>query len=72
MIILDDEKVILELSEHDASQLLGLIRKEMSQTDETLKFYWEQQRQNILQSIDRASFNYFQRSISFEDMLRDY
>jgi hypothetical protein len=72
MITLNGEKIILELSEYDASQLLALIKKEMGQADKPTQHYWERQTQNILQSIDRASFNSFQHSISFEDIICRY
>jgi hypothetical protein len=72
MTTLNGEKIILELSEYDAAQLLALIKKEMGQADQPTQYYWERQIQKILQSIDRASFNSFHRSISFEDMICRY
>lgn len=59
----NDQKVIIELSEHDAFRLLLLIKKEINQADKTWQPYWERQAKNIRQSLERLNTpptsNYF-------------
>lgn len=47
--------VTLELSEHDALQLLRLVKKELKRADKIWKPYWETQLNKIEQFIDQAS-----------------
>ncbi len=51
----DDRTVILELSEHDASKLLALIRREINQADTIWRPYWERQASNVQKSIERIN-----------------
>ena len=63
----NDRKIVLELTEHDASRLLALINREMKQSDKIWQPYWEHLALNVKQSIERvASFN---RPSSFGDIL---
>ena len=48
-------KVIFGLSEHDASQLLALIKKEIIQDDKVWKPYWKRMAQTVEQAIEHAS-----------------
>jgi hypothetical protein len=48
------KRVIIELSEHDALQILTLVRKELDRTDVIWRPYWERQVQEIRQSIEKA------------------
>ena len=59
-------KIILELSEHDALQLLTLVKKEINRSDKIWQPYWEAQAQNIQLFIEKASL--VQRSIWPEDI----
>ncbi len=47
--------ITLELSEHDALQLLRLVKKELKRADKIWKPYWEAQLDKIEQFIDQAS-----------------
>lgn len=51
----EDRKITLELSEHDAFQLLTLVRKELNRSDKTWQPYWEAQIRKIQQFIEQAS-----------------
>lgn len=46
---------MLELSEHDAFQLLALVRKELKRSDKIWQPYWEAQGRKIQQFIEQAS-----------------
>jgi hypothetical protein len=62
-------KIILELSEHDALQILALVKKEMKRSDKIWQPYWQTQAQNIQLFIEKASL--IQRSIWPEDIFSD-
>lgn len=47
--------ITLELSEHDALQLLRLVKKEMKRADKIWQPYWEAQVTKIQLFIDQAS-----------------
>lgn len=47
--------ITLELSEHDALQLLRLVKKEMKRADKIWRPYWEAQLTTIEQFIEQAS-----------------
>jgi hypothetical protein len=47
--------ITLELSEHDALQLLRLVKKEMKRADKIWRPYWEAQLNTIEQFIEQAS-----------------
>ena len=50
-----ERKVVLNLSEHDAAQLLSLIRKEMDQENKVWRSYWERLAQVIEQDIELSA-----------------
>lgn len=50
------KKIVLELSEHDASQILALVRKEKQRSNKIWRPYWERKAEEILECIERASF----------------
>lgn len=51
-----DRKIVLELSEHEALQILTLIRKQIGRSDKIWQPYWEDQAQKVQQSIERAAY----------------
>ena len=53
---LSERKVILELSEHDATLLLILIQNELKKTDETWHSYWKRLAGQVRHSIERTDF----------------
>jgi len=51
------KQVIFKLNEHDALQLLALIRGKLNQDEKVWHFYWERLAHNLEQSIEEnASF----------------
>jgi hypothetical protein len=62
----EGRKITLELSEHDALQLLALVRKEMRRSEKIWQPYWEAQIRKIQQFIEQASLT--QSSIWPEDV----
>jgi hypothetical protein len=64
-----DRQIVLKLNEHDASQLLALIQKELNQGDKAWRPYWTRLTHRVEQSIERASFRFFQRALRSEDRL---
>jgi hypothetical protein len=52
---LKGRKIILELNEHDALQILTLLRKELKRSDKIWRPYWEKQIHTIRQSIEQAA-----------------
>lgn len=52
---MDGRVITLELSEHDALQLLRLVKKEMKRADKIWRPYWEAQLNTIEQFIEQAS-----------------
>ncbi len=48
-------KVIFNLSEHDATQLLALIKKELNQEDRIWEPYWNRLAHTVEQAIEHAS-----------------
>ena len=66
-----DRKVVLKLNEHDASRLLALIRREMSEEDKIWHPYWERLAQNVEQSIEQASANPLRPPTRSRDVLGD-
>lgn len=52
-----DRKVIIELSEHDAWQLLKLVQHKIRLEDKIWHSYWKRLSQTIQQSIERAARN---------------
>ena len=53
---LNERKVTLELSEHDATLLLILIQNELKDTDETWHAYWKRLAHQVRHSIERTGF----------------
>lgn len=53
-----DRKIVLELSEHEALQILTLIRKQIRRSDKIWQPYWEDQAEKVQQSIERAACLY--------------
>ena len=53
----DDRKVTLKLSEHDAWQLLSLIKREIDRDDKAWQPYWERLAQCVGQSIEHTAYN---------------
>ena len=49
-------EVVIKLSEHDASRLLGLIKKKVEHDDKAWKPYWHRLATYLEQSIERAGF----------------
>jgi hypothetical protein len=62
----EGRKITLELSEHDALQLLALVRKELRRSEKIWQPYWESQVRKIQQFIEQASMT--QSSIWPEDI----
>ena len=60
-------RVLLELNEHDALQLIRLIRREINQTDKAWHPYWRRMANKIEKSMEQASFRAFQRTRFFEE-----
>lgn len=52
-----DRKVIIELDEHDAWQLLKLVQNKISQEPEIWQLYWKRLSQTIQQGIDCTDKN---------------
>ena len=63
---MEDRVITLELSEHDALQLLRLVRKELKRADKIWQPYWEAQVNKIQQFIEQASL--VQSSVWPEDI----
>ena len=63
---IEGRMITLELSEHDALQILALVRKELKRSDEIWKPYWEAQVRRIQQFIEQASLVH--RSVWPEDI----
>lgn len=55
----EDRTILLELSEHDALQLIMLIRHELYRTEKAWRPYWMRVAQNIQQGIEHASLKGF-------------
>ena len=51
-------EVIIRLSEHDASRLLGLLKRKLENDDKAWQPYWHRLAQYIEQSIERAGFGF--------------
>jgi hypothetical protein len=51
----EERKIFLELSEHDALQLLNLILKKMYQDHKPWRPYWKYLAQKVEQSIEDAT-----------------
>ena len=63
-----DKQVIFKLNEHDALQLLALIRGKLSQDDKVWHFYWKRLAHNLEESIEEyASFDFLGGFAGFED-----
>ena len=61
--------VLLELTEHDALQLITLIRGELYRTDKAWRPYWMRVAQNIQRGIEQASLKSLnERSGYFKDL----
>lgn len=50
----EGKKITIELSEHDASQLLALIRRETRRVEKVWQPYWQRQAQKIERSIEQS------------------
>lgn len=48
-------RIVLSLSEHDASLLLALVKQEIIQEDKIWRPYWKRLEHNMEQAIERAS-----------------
>ncbi len=66
MVSKEGRKITLELSEHDALQILALVRRELNRADKIWQPYWELQIRKIQQFIEQASLA--QRSVWPEDI----
>jgi hypothetical protein len=65
----EGKMVCIELSEHDASKLVALIRQEIMRTDKAWRPYWLRVAQDIQQGIEHAGFRAFlNRSVCRSDM----
>jgi hypothetical protein len=65
----EGKMVCIELSEHDASKLVALIRQEITRTDKAWRPYWLRVAQDIQQGIEHAGFRAFlNRSVCRSDM----
>jgi len=49
------KKITLQLNEHDAAQVLALIKKELHKSDEIWETYWKRLALEIEQSIEHSS-----------------
>ena len=49
-----ERKIVIKLSEHDASLLLALVKQEIIQEDKIWRPYWKHLEQNMEQSIEYA------------------
>ena len=47
-----NKQIIIKLNEHDALQLLSLIRGKLDQEDKVWHFYWERLASTLEQSIE--------------------
>ena len=50
-----EKTVIFELNEHDASQLLSLIKKEISQEDKIWQPYWKRLVETVEFAIEKSA-----------------
>jgi hypothetical protein len=65
----EGKMVCIELSEHDASKLVALIRQEITRTDKAWRPYWSRVARDIQQGIEHAGFRAFlNRSVCRSDM----
>jgi hypothetical protein len=63
-----DKQVIFKLNEHDALQLLTLIRGKLNQDDKVWHFYWKRLAHNLEESIEEcAAFDFLGHFRDFED-----
>ena len=53
----ESRPVFLELSEHDAMQLIALINQEIDRTEKAWRPYWARVIQNIQQGIEHAAIS---------------
>lgn len=60
----DGRKVILEISEHDASRLLALVRQEIDRAENAWQSYWQQVANNIEQSVEHSAMKPNQVDVS--------
>ena len=61
----ESRHVFLELSEHDALQLIALINQEIDRTEKAWQPYWARVVQNIQQGIEHAAISTSCRRLSF-------
>lgn len=55
----NQRQIIFELSEHDASMLLHLIKRELDQEDKVWQPYWQRLAGSLEKSIQDASIRMF-------------
>lgn len=53
-----DRKIVLEISEHDASRLLALVQAEINQAEPAWLAYWQRLAGTIAQSIERSALDF--------------
>lgn len=49
-----DRKIVLEISEHDASRLLALIQQETRRAEKAWRSYWQRMAKQIEHSVEQA------------------
>lgn len=64
-----NRKIIIKLNEHDAWQLLTLIRREINQGDRIWQPYWERLAQSVENSIEHTSFGMFKHDRHSQESL---
>ncbi|MCG3209368.1 MAG: hypothetical protein FOGNACKC_02992 [Anaerolineae bacterium] len=51
----DGRKIVLEISEHDASRLLALVRQEIERAENAWQSYWQRMASNIEESVEHSA-----------------
>jgi hypothetical protein len=69
MINIEGRVISLELSEHDALQLVALINREVNQTETVWRPYWENMAKKIKLGVEKSVR--FQRQLQFERIVRN-
>lgn len=55
----DGRKIVLEISEHDASRLLALVRQEIERAENAWQSYWQRMAINIEESVEHSATDQF-------------
>lgn len=66
-----EKKIIIELNEHDAWQLMSLIRKELDESDRVWHGYWKRLAQQVTRSIERTNADSARTTLDPEDPTND-